>query len=75
MVGTEAENHTLVDTDTSSRLPINERLVTPGAGRAVGSADSLFRDSLSNRAPPCPRSCPFPGEVVSGHIQSLMDAV
>lgn len=66
VVGTEAENHTLVDTDTSLRLPIDEGLVTTGAGRAVGSADSPFRDSLSYRAPPCPRSCPF---LVGGDIQ------
>lgn len=58
----------MVDADTPLRLPIGEGFVTPGAASAAGSAKSLFRDSVSDRALPCPRSCPFPGEE-EGEIQ------
>lgn len=60
--GTEAENCSTRDADTALGLSIGEGLVTPGAVSAAGSAKSLFRDSVSDRALPCPRSCPFPGE-------------
>lgn len=41
MVGAEAKNHTMVDIDTPRRVPIEEGLVTPGAGSAVGLTDII----------------------------------
>lgn len=67
----------------ASQIPSSEGLV-PVAASAVGrkpSTVSPFRDSISSRELPCPRSCSFPGWPTSnderkerpGHLSPTWD--